>query len=224
MTELVYVDEQDTQANQVLRSAVASGQFQRDEVAMLIPAASIEETIELILEHSCKVLITDYRLSDHKPDVRFTGTELVQAFRQRFARFPCFVTTSFAAEAINEAIDTNVIFPKSDFLDNTLPEEQVPRSEIPFFLRVRKRIAEYDSFVDNTTSEWTELVAKSERGELSAAEAERVLLLDDIIEGLHGRDVAIETHIKRQALVPFQRLIGSAEALIEKIESEIGES
>ena len=221
MADLVYVDEQDTQANQVLRSAVASGQFAQNEVAMVIPAPTIRESIELILEHSCKVLIVDYRLSEYKPDVQFTGTELVRAFQQRFARFPCFVTTSFAAEAINEPIDTNVIFPKSDFLDNILPEEEVIRSEIPFFLRVKKKIAAYESFVDSTISEWKELSAKGNREELTAAEVERLIQLDDVIEALHGKDVAIQTHIKKHALVPFHRLIGKAEALIKKIESEI---
>ena len=116
MAELVYVDEQLTQANQVLRSAVVSKQFAKNDVASVIPASTIEETIDMILEFQCKVLITDYRLSDHKADVQFSGVDLVREFLKRFERFPCFVTTSYANEAVNDVLDTNMIFPKSDFL------------------------------------------------------------------------------------------------------------
>ena len=157
MAELVYVDEQETQANQVLRVAVVSKEFTQDEVARVIPSATINETIDIILEYNCKVLIADYKLSEHKADVEFTGADLVREFQRRFARFPCFVTTSFTAEAINEALDTNMIFPKSDFLSGS---EGI--SELPFFRRVKKKIAEYESYVNSIIEELDKLRAKSE--------------------------------------------------------------
>ena len=84
----MYVDEQPGQANQVLRSAVASDQFTVAQVAEVMPASSIGETIEMILAHKCKVLITDYRLSEHKADVEYSGADLVREFQRRFDRFP----------------------------------------------------------------------------------------------------------------------------------------
>ena len=225
MAELVYVDEQPAQANQVLRSAVASKQFTEDEVAKVIPAASIEETIDVILAHHCKVLITDYKLSEHKADVEFTGAELVREFQRRFDRFPCFVTTSFAKEAVDSALDINIIFPKSDFLDidmaSDIAGEASRESELPFFVRVKKKISEYEAFVDSTTREWKQLTAKSEKESLSAEEAERLIQLDDLVEALSGKHLTVENHLKRQALEPFQRIIETAEALIKKIEKEI---
>ena len=222
MAELVYVDEQPAQAHQVLRSAVASDQFTRDQVVDVIPAANIDETIELILEHRCRVLITDYRLSEHKADVEYSGADLVRAFQSRFDRFPCFVTTAFAEEAVDEALDTNIIFPKSDFLggDAIGDDERVPG--LPFFVRVRKKIAEYETFVAHALEEWQRLAEKHAGGQsLTAQETERILTLDDTLESLHGKDVAIEGHLKRDALDPFQRMIESVEALIDRIEKEI---
>ena len=217
MAELVYVDEQETQANQVLRFAVGSKQFTQDEVAMVIPSATIDETIDIILEYNCKVLIADYKLSDHKADVEFTGADLVREFQRRFARFPCFVTTSFTDEAINEDIDTNMIFPKSDFLSSG--EE----SELPFFVRVRKKIAEYESYVNSINKELDKLRAKSETEPLSAEEAQKLIELDDMVEAVYGQHLAVESHLKKQALKTFEGIIDKAEALIKKIEDELEE-
>ena len=221
MPELVYVDEQPAQANQVLRSAVASEQFAQGQVAPVMPASTIDETIELVLAHDCKVLVTDYRLSEHKADVQFTGADLVRAFQQRFDRFPCFVTTAFAGEAIDEKLDPNIIFPKSDFLDGERAGRPDYPSELPFFVRVRKKMAEYDAFVSDSKEEWNVLARKNEAEGLSAEETERLLELDDIVERLSGKDVAVEKHLKREALEPFSRIIESAEALVEQIEREL---
>ena len=222
MAELVYVDEQSGQARQVLRSAVASDQFTMDQVAEVMPASGIDETIELILAHECKVLITDYRLSEHKADVEFTGADLVRAFQRRFDRFPCFVTTAFAEEAVDEPIDTNIIYPKSDFLGGDRVVEEGRVSDLPFFVRVRKKIAEYETFVSEAVQEWTDLLSKNEDKEgLNAQDAERLLELDDILEALHGRHVAVEGHLKRNALESFDRIIEKAEVLIDRIENEI---
>ena len=220
MADLVYVDEQKEQARQVLRSAVASDQFTQNEVVEVIPAAKIEETIELILAHECKVLITDYRLSDHKPDVQYTGADLIREFQKRFDRFPCFVTTSFTGEAVDDELDTNMIFPKSDFLNSDGYSDTSSGSELPFFTRVRKKINEYERFVSHTTKEWEQLSAKSENEVLSAEEAERLIQLDDLVEAFHGRSHAIESHIKQKALEPFQQIIEKAEKLIQEIEDK----
>lgn len=221
MAELVYVDEQEAQANQVLRSAVTSEQFNQNEVVSIIPAASIDETIELILSYQCKVLITDYRLSEHKADVEFNGADLVREFQRRFDRFPCFVTTAFADQAVDDELDINIIFPKSDFLGGDLAGESLQKSELPFFMRVRKKINEYEALVEITKQELEQLTEKSEKESLSAEEAERMIKLDELVEGFSGKHVSVESHLKRQALEPFQRIIKTAEALIEKIEKEI---
>ena len=218
MTELVYVDEQQAQVDQVLQSAVVSGQFTQYEVQGIRPAASIDETIDEILSYHCKVLITDYRLSEYKPDVEFNGADLVREFWRRFDMFPCFVTTSFADEAADEALDTNIIFPKSDFLGRNSANGSL---ELPFFVRVRKKISEYNTFVEETKGEWKELAERSEKEPLSAEETERLIELDDLVEGMSGKHLAVESHIKREALKPIRNIIDTAEDLIKKIKKEI---
>lgn len=218
MAELVYIDEQVPQAGQVLRRAVASGEFTAEQVTALVPEGTLDATIQQIVEQHCKVLITDYRLSDHKPDVEFNGADLVRAFRKRFSDFPCFVTTSFPDQAVDETLDTNLVFPKSDFLDRDVAAE----SDLPFFKRVRKKIAEYEKQLDAAKEELRTLSQKAIAEDLDAAETDRLLKLDGFLEAALGANHSIEEHIKRRALEPFDSLIGQTEELIAKIREELG--
>ncbi|MBO6814519.1 MAG: hypothetical protein JJ891_06645 [Rhizobiaceae bacterium] len=219
MAELVYIDEQKAQAGQVLRSAVASGEFTKEQVSAISPEGTLEDTIQHIIESHCKVLITDYRLSDHKPDVEFNGADLVKAFRDRFADFPCFVTTSFPDQAVDETLDTNMVFPKSDFLDR----EEAKNSDLPFFKRVRKKIAEHERQVADARAELQKLSEQALERDLDASETQRFLDLDSYLEAVLGSQFAIERHVKLRALEPFDRLIGQTEELIDKIKNELGE-
>ena len=218
MAELVYIDEQKAQAGQVLRSAVASGEFTQEQVHAIPPEGTLEDTIQQIAELHCKVLITDYRLSDHKPDVEFNGADLVRAFRERFADFPCFVTTSFPDQAVDETLDTNMVFPKSDFLNR----EEAKSSDLPFFKRVRKKIAEHERQVADAQAELQYLSEQAQKRDLDAHETQRFLDLDSYLEAVLGAQFAIERHVKIRALEPFDRLIGQTEELIDRIRNELG--
>ena len=74
-------------------------------------------------------------------------------------------------------------------------------SALPFFVRVRKKIAEYDTFVSKSMQEWEGLLAKSESEKgLNAGETERLLELDDILEALHGKHVAVEGTFEEECI------------------------
>ena len=222
MAELVYVDEQESQANQVVRSAVASGHFAEDQVAAVLPEPTLEATIESILAHHCRALIADYRLSEHMAEVEFNGAELVREYQRRFDRFPCFVATSFAEEAIQESIDTNIVFPKSDFLLAGSSGESFD-TELPFFLRVRRKVDEYGSYVEATVAEFNELAEAGEQGKLTVQQVERLVELDGVVEALRGKSVAVASHLKGKPLAAIGDLIERTEALAERVRRELGE-
>ena len=220
MAELVYVDEQKSQANQVVRSAVASGQFSAKQIAVVLPKQTLEDTIDLILTHNCKALIADYRLSEHMAGVGFNGVELVKEYRRRFDRFPVFVATSFAGEAVQEPVDTNIVFPKSDFLGSG-GASKAPEPELPFFLRVRRKVEEYDSFVKATLAEFHRLAEEDESGKLTVQQAERLVELDGVVERLGGKSTAVPNRLKSKSLSTFDHLIERAEALAERVRLEL---
>ena len=223
MVELVYVDEVEAQANQVVRSAVSSGYFDKDQVVPLQPEPTLEATIELILEHNCSALIADYQLSEHMAMVEFNGAELVQEYQRRFDRFPCFVATAYAEEAIEETIDANIVFPKSDFLRSDPGSAVSSDSELPFFLRVRKKIDEYLSYVETAVKEFNRLSELGDQGELNAQQVERLIELDGVVEALRGKSLAVPKHLKGDRLAAFTDLVGRAEELAERVRRELAQ-
>ncbi len=217
MAELVYIDEQPAEGRKVLGAAVNSGEFTEDQVVAIEPLNSIDETINKILEYNCKVLISDYYLSEYQRDVNFNGVELIREFQARYLMFPCFVTTAYAAEAVKSDYDINLIFPKSDFLQ----KKTAKKLEFPFFRRVRKKIIEYEKLLENTRARIQELKTKYETDNLSEAETQEFFSLDTQLEMMLSRQHCIDEQLKREAIEPIRNLVSKTEELIEKIEKEL---
>ncbi|MEI1248248.1 hypothetical protein [Rhizobium aouanii] len=218
MTELLYIDEEPAQGNMVIRAAVHSGFFAKENVDTVTPVADIDEMIDYILESKCKVLISDYRLGDKMLGIPYTGLDLINAFQKRFDGFPCFLTTNFVGDALNEHVEVNVIFPKSDL------EPDKEKSELPFFHRVRAKIEERDVVTAAKEQRFQLLQNRMKIESLGAAEVQELLELDDFLEGMINKVDAVPRLLKQQALEPFDKLIDSAERLIERIELELAAS
>src|SRR5947199_4826225 len=103
MMTLVYVDEQESARNDMIRTVYLSEYFDAGDVKVLDPSTNIDETIEQIEALHPDALITDYVLSEHKAGVGYTGSDLVLKFQERHKDFPCFVTTGYATDAATQA-------------------------------------------------------------------------------------------------------------------------
>lgn len=217
MVELVYVDEQRAEGNRIIRSAAASGYFEQNQVEFIEPLANIEDTLDEILSLHCKVLVTDYQLGHHNPDIAYTGADLVNAMKRRAKDFPCFITTSYAGDAANEDVDVLVIFSKSDILE----DEEDENESLPFFKRVRRHVDSHQVKMQQISTRHDELVDLMKANELGADGAEELLTLDSIIESSLAGDSAEPSHVKALALQPFGELVEKAQALINQIESEL---
>lgn len=217
MVELVYVDEQRAEGNRIIRSAAASGYFEQSQVEFIEPLANIEDTLDEILSHHCKVLVTDYQLGHHNPDIAYTGADLVNAMKRRAKDFPCFITTSYAGDAANEDVDVLVIFSKSDILE----DEEDENESLPFFKRVRRYVDSRQLKMQQISTRHDELTDLMKANELGADGAEELLALDNIIESSLAGDSAEPGHVKALALQPFGELVEKAQALINQIESEL---
>jgi len=213
MKDIVYVDEQREEAKKVIRAACLSKQFDQNQIVGLQPATSIEETIELILTNNCKALITDYRLDEFAPDVCFNGADLIREWQQRFDCFPCFVVTAFSGQATNEHLDPNIIFSKSDLSGDDLMSEN--ESNLPFFLRVRKKIDWYENLVSDMQQELRQLASKEEP--LSPQEVEKMIEYDHKLEKMLWAKSTITREQKRASLKEFPDLLNSVSELIADI-------
>jgi hypothetical protein len=222
---LLYVDEEADQGRRVLLAAGLSGHFEDDELDTVLPEPALEEMIEKIVESRCEVLVTDYRLSEYKADVQYTGLELIQEMQSHFEGFPCFLTTNFVPHALGKLHDVNLIFPKNDYLAEDSEAGEREKSALPFFLRVRTKIDEYRADRRRLEEDFQALYDRSQRTELTVEELQSLLTLDDRLErAIGGRVAAMPRLIKEEALGPFNDLLHRASALASEIETELAQN
>ncbi len=221
---LLYVDEEPDQGRRVLLAAFLSGHFGEDEVQTATPEPSLDAMIEKVIDSRCEVLVTDFRLSEYKADVQYTGLELIQEVQKHFEGFPCFLTTNYVPHALGQLHDVNLIFPKDDYLAEETPPGDKDRSKLPFFLRVRTKIDEYRADRRRLEEEFQTLFERSQSETLSAEDLQALLDLDDRLErAIGGRVAAVPRLLKEEALGPFNDLLRRASDLAAEIEAELAQ-
>lgn len=221
MPRLVYIDEQDDQRRTMLRAAILSEEFAEGEVQSLDPLPELDEMIGQIEELHPEVVITDYRLTEYKAGVKYSGIELVAALQRRHKGFPCFVTTGFASDAAGEAastVDINTIYAKSETQITGADSENT----LPFFKRVRLKVDAYNALLQKLEAEHAALRVKLEQSELNPAEVERLLVIDGELEGMLGAQHSLPAELKRIALEPLNEIVGKAEKLLSDLEKAYG--
>lgn len=222
---LLYIDEEADQGRRVLLAAGLSGHFEDDEVETQLPEPDLDAMIEKIIESRCEVLVTDYRLSEYKADVQYTGLELIQEMQRHFDGFPCFLTTNYVPHALGKLHDVNLIFPKDDYLAEDSGAGKKDKSALPFFLRVRTKIDEYRADRRLLEESFQTLYERSIKEVLNADELQTLLNLDDRMERtIGGRIAALPRLLKEDALRPFTDLLRRADDLVGEIEKELAQN
>lgn len=219
MAKIVYVDEQEDQRDQMVASIKLSGLFDDDDVVPLDPLPDIDEMVDEISSHHPDVLITDFRLNEYKAGIGYDGTQLVSRYLRLNKSFPCFVTTGFAPEAANAAtpdIDVNSIFAKSA---SFAPDGK----DVPFFLRVQRKISSRKKLIENYENKISELQGKLKDKPLSPEEAKLLFSLDAELESMLGGAHHIPGSVKELALEPLTSLIGKADKIISELEKAFPE-
>lgn len=220
MAELLYIDEDRAQGDWVIRAAVRSRWFSREQVRTLVPSSTLEEMVEVIVNENCRVLVTDWDLSDEQLGVQFNGTDLVTELSRRFEGFPCFVTTNYPKKAVGLGVDATLIFPKDDYLD----PDKAHTTRLTFFNRVRQSMDDYDRRYAEKSARFEHLHSQAKERPLEVAETEELLELDGFFERALNKTGAVPKIVKEQALKPFSDLLAATSSLIEKIEGELKDS
>ena len=222
---LLYIDEEADQGRRVLLAAGLSGHFEDDEVETLLPEPDLEAMIEKVIESRCEVLVTDFRLSEYKADVQYSGLDLIQEMQRHFEGFPCFLTTNYVPHALGKLHDVNLIFPKDDYLAQETGSGDKDKSALPFFLRVRTKIDEYRADRRRLEEDFQELYERSLNETLNADELQTLLNLDDRLERvIGGRAAAVPRLLKEDAMGPFNSLLQRASDLAVEIENELAQA
>lgn len=207
---IAYVDEHDDARADFFTDAYQSGLF--SEVHVLAPEATLPEMIDKLFELEIDALISDFQLSEATP-VDYNGEILVEALLARRAGFPCFIQTSFDDAALKAADDVNRVYSKN-------PKASAGGRD-QFLQRIILQIERHRMRLAAWQAELGELLALDRAG-LNAAQVDRIVELDELIESNMGLDHSLSKQAKRD-LLKDENLAGRQLNLLDETERLIDE-
>jgi hypothetical protein len=144
MYKLLFIDEEES-AHDYFRYYVKQYHDSDIVVEVMYPLPSIKEMVDAILKSDLDALITDFKLNEYRNEivtynVPYNGTELVKEFLLIRTGFPCFVMTTFGAEAIPASDDANIVYVKNELHRYISDKEKL---SITFLDRVKAQINRY---------------------------------------------------------------------------------
>lgn len=194
MYKIVYIDEQEDARDEFLDFVENKDSDKRFDVETMKPAASLEEMLAQIREIGADALISDYRLNEHIKGlgypVPYDGVELVNEFLQERAGYPCFVITSFPADAANSSEDVNIVYVKNVLNDRD-------SADLDFLVRIRIQVDHYRNKIDEAENRIFELLPRRRAGVLSLDEEEELVRLDSFLESTISKSAAVPPELKR---------------------------
>ena len=207
---IAYVDEQENARADFFTDAYQSELF--EDVLVLEPALALDDMLGLLLELPIDALVSDFLLTEAGP-VAYEGTALVAALAKARKGFPCFIRTSYDAEALQAADDVNRVYSKNPVVEGDGREK--------FFERIALQARRYREKILGWQDELEEL-AQIETGNLTAVQIERIVELDSALEQVLGADDAMPARVKLGALTG-EGLTGRETELIEQTEKLIAD-
>lgn len=158
-----------------------------------VPAATLEEMMDLIFEKAPDVVLTDFSLNDKKNDlpspytVEYNGGDLAKELIARRKNFPVFIATSLGDDAAREGCDVKLIFEKyGSFKESQSENDGAPDSQhLKFSDRIYYEVLAYKKSISDASAEFDFLLEKQQsQGELTLFEEERLATLDEFLESV----------------------------------------
>ncbi|MBI2239400.1 MAG: hypothetical protein HYU59_01195 [Magnetospirillum gryphiswaldense] len=185
---IAYIDENEDARADFFTDAYQSGLFK--EVHVLAPEARLSEMVDKLLDLHIDAVISDFQLTEAGP-VDYNGEALVEAVLAKRAGFPCFIRTSFADEALKAAEDVNRVYSKNPNA-STGGREQLLQRIVIQIERHRTRLAEWRIELEK--------LLVIDRNDLTAAQIDRIVELDEAIEKNIALDASVSPNVKRDVL------------------------
>lgn len=208
LPNIAYIDEEADARDDFTTDAYQSGVF--GTIYALAPAPELDAMVDVLLDLKIDAVISDFRLTEAGP-VSYTGEALVNAFLAKRAGFPCFIQTSVDDLALKAADDVNRVYSKN-------PNAGTGGREM-FFRRIVLQIERHHARLAEWREELETLLA-IDRSELSEADIDRIVELDQSVEEYFGRDEAASRRTKRNILNDA-KLMEREDALIAETEKLI---
>ena len=218
MYKIIYVDEYKEDIDDFLDYFEDKDANNKFNIESLLPENTLDAMYEKIFEQNPDAIISDYMLNEYKSDINYnvpyTGVDLTEKILDIKEKFPCFVLTSYDAQAIKTSQDVNMIYIK-DILHGS---EEKTKAEANFLDTVENQIIHYKKRIDNAEKELLELIDKSNKEELNAIEEAKLLELDTFIEQSTNQESALPEHLKgTKNFDKLQKMIDNTDELLAKL-------
>ena len=212
MIKILFIDEEKNAHDDFLYYVHNHHSYSKEIIPEeMFPNAELGQMLEDILDCHPDVVITDFKLNEHKESIQYNvpynGVDLVKSLSSRRKDFPCFIITSFDDEAIPQSDDVNIVYVK-----NLLSQENTENAKVTFLDKVIEQVRHYRSKIERAEKELFELIAKRDKKVASATDEARLIELDSFLENSINRRYAVPPEFK--SLSNVERLSN----LIEKID------
>lgn len=181
--KLVYIDEQQDDADEFKDFIELKDPQSLFEVEHLYPAATLEDMLANIIDEAPDAVISDFQLNEHIKEigynVPYNGMELVKRFLEIRDSFPCFVMTSFAAQAATASEDVNIVYIKGILKahgNNNDPKD------INFLERIKIQVDHYKNRIESAEVRLEELLILNDQSPLDINQEKELITLDSFLE------------------------------------------
>ncbi len=181
------------------------------EIIPIDPFADLDAFVDYIINEKFNAILVDYTLFATRPDIKYSGVDLIKYLWNKREDFPAFIMTNNRDESsVDDFIKSTQVFVKKQVSGDDLVEIQHKiKKEIDFYINENNRL----------NNEFNTLVKKRESGaELSDIELQQLQDLNETIE----KRISINegfTDIVRDSenMRKLSSILDEAEAFLKKI-------
>tara|TARA_B100000965_G_scaffold154935_2_gene128945 strand:+ start:16233 stop:16880 length:648 start_codon:yes stop_codon:yes gene_type:complete len=201
-----YVDEDESDISRFYHKFIKKYD-ERYQIIEFTPKPSLDELIEEIINSDLDVLVVDFQLNEYK-NLGYKGHSVVERIKELRFGFPCVLLTSYPVDAIENSLDTYIVYDKDVAFGN---EE---KSKDLFELQIKQSIEHYKKGLKSAEEEFARL---SRLDDLTLKQEERLIELDDILESSIDNKHKLPSHLKKS------KHIKNVESLVKDTQSLISE-
>lgn len=221
---ILFIDEQ-KEAHRSFKKDFLDRNRDRFSGEYVVPTATLEEMMDLILEKAPDVVLTDFSLNDIKADlpspytVEYNGGELANELLAKRKNFPVFIATSLGDDAARGGFNVKLIFEKYGSFKERPSEGQSPpdAQHLTFSDRIYYEVLAYKKSIDDASAEFDALLEKQNSSDgLTLSEEERLMTLDKFLESALDSKSKLPDALRTTTTINrLDSLISLAEQILE---------
>lgn len=222
--KILFIDEQ-KEAHRSFKKDFLDRNRERFSGEYVVPAATLAEMMDVIMDRAPDIVLTDFSLNDIKVDlpspytVEYDGGDIADELLARRRNFPVFIATSLGDDAARSGCDVKLIFEKyGSFKESQSKNDAPPDAQhLSFSDRIFYEVLAYKKSIDDALAEFDMLIEKqrSPHG-LTLSEEERLTTLDEFIESALDSKSKLPHALRRTTTIQkLDDLLSMAEKILE---------